>query len=531
MVTNSEKKAFTILLGISSWIFLCSFTMADPDLWGHTLYGLRAIELEVLTEATDPFSYTAQGDAWFNHEWATEYEYGWLWSHFGSAGLLAWKYMLVAALVAVLTWSVLKSDSNLGARVLLFTFTTMCLGNFAVYIRPQLVTFLLFPLFLIILNAGWHKWTPFAWALPVLTAIWVNHHGGFLAGVALIGFYAVMHWTRYFISRPDGQVPLLISAVFLLSLLATLVNPYGYRLHEMLWIHLGTEQQVKEWQAVWEVGFSWVYTAPFLIFVFAFAFHRKWRWIDLLVMLVIAVQALMHLRHIALLCLAEMVFLPAILSESIRRVFPRICQRWVAPESSRLRLGAVCGAVGFLFLLQLQSAIPLWKAGVRPWEIAVETSGRSPGVPARAIRFLADNDLSGNILTSYGWGQFVIWQTFPESHVGFDGRYRTVYNPDLEADFLAFQTTGLDMPESTPFLDEHPTEIVLLPVEVDAVKYLEKRTDWKELYRDSQAIIFIAEGVLDDKRIREMQIVLPEKQARTWEKFPPSSKSGTKIAK
>ncbi len=97
---SREKTIATILLGIASWLFLCSFTMADPDLWGHTLYGIRTIDQGVLVERTDPFSYTAGGDPWVNHEWATEYEFGWLWTQFGNSGLLCWKYWILAAMAS-----------------------------------------------------------------------------------------------------------------------------------------------------------------------------------------------------------------------------------------------------------------------------------------------------------------------------------------------------------------------------------------------------------------------------------------------
>lgn len=505
--------------------------MADPDLWGHTLYGIRAIEQGVLTEATDPFSYTAQGDPWFNHEWATEYEYGWLWTHFGNSGLLAWKFSIIAGLVAWLTFSLCRSDSNMGARILLVTFTTMCLGNFVVFIRPQLVTFLLFPIYLSILNACWEKWEQAAWSLPLLTILWVNQHGGFLAGVALVGFYAFMHWVRFFITKAGYKNALLMSGVFVCTVMATFVNPYGYLLHGMLWTHLGTEQHVREWQSVWDVGFSWVYIAPLMILVFAFTLNRKWRWIDLFVMLVIAAQAVMHLRHIALLCLAEVIFLPAILSESIRRVFPQMCQRWDAPESASLRFGGILSSIGFLLLLQIQSGIPLWKAGLRPWDIAVETSDSVPGMPTQAVRFLNDHQISGNILTDYGWAQFVIWQTFPQSSIGFDGRYRTVYNAELEADFLEFQTSGISLPAQTPYLDEHPTQIVLLPAQAGAVKYLKQRADWQEIYRDSQATIYVHENEVPLEQLHQTQSKLPENQGRTWEIFPAAIKTGTKIAK
>ncbi|WP_417847487.1 hypothetical protein [Thalassoglobus sp.] len=527
---NQEKTIATILLGLMSWLFLCSFTMADPDLWGHTLYGIRAIEQGVLTEATDPFSFTAAGDRWVNHEWATEYEFGGLWTQFGNHGLLLWKYVILTLLSIMLTWSLCRSDSNLGARVMLVTFTTLCLGNFMVYIRPQLVTFLFFPLVLIILRTAWERPTRLIWSLPVLTMVWVNHHGGFLAGIALIGFYAVMAWGRAVLQKKDFRLASQLSAVCGLSILSTLITPYGIELHSMLVTHLGTEQLVREWQSVFQVGFSWVYVAPFLILAFAFGVGRNWKWIDFFTMAVIAAQAVMHLRHIALLCLAEVVFLPAILTDALQRTFPHLCQRWGAPESFRLRQAGVAASIFFLFLLGLRGATPIVKAGLLPTEIVVETTSGAPGMPTRAVRFLNDNEIFGNILTDYGWAQFVIWQTFPESRVAFDGRYRTVYNPTLEADFLEFQRSGQTLPLKTPFLDQYPTQIVLLSDEAGPVSYLEKREDWQLLYTDGQARIYVKSGFLSASKTLALQVNLPKKSGLDWEIFPTDRITGTKIA-
>jgi hypothetical protein len=56
--------------------------------------------------------------------------------------------------------------------------------------------------------------------LPVLQILWCNLHGGFLAGLGLIALYAAGE----FLSRRP-YLPFLL--VFMLSLLVTLINPYG----------------------------------------------------------------------------------------------------------------------------------------------------------------------------------------------------------------------------------------------------------------------------------------------------------------
>ncbi|MGA2410715.1 MAG: hypothetical protein ABSG46_10055, partial [Candidatus Binataceae bacterium] len=64
---------------------------SDPDLWGHVRFGQAAIAAGHLIRF-DPYSYTAAGRRWWNHEWLTELLMGWLYSTLGVVGLKLWKF-------------------------------------------------------------------------------------------------------------------------------------------------------------------------------------------------------------------------------------------------------------------------------------------------------------------------------------------------------------------------------------------------------------------------------------------------------
>src|SRR5205823_10871017 len=74
----------------------------------------------------------------------------------------------------------------------------------------------------------------FLW-LPLIMLLWANLHGGFLLGIVLCGLYLIAGLIRYSSDIGDRQKVgrwlkrLAVASVF--SLLATLVNPYGYKLH------------------------------------------------------------------------------------------------------------------------------------------------------------------------------------------------------------------------------------------------------------------------------------------------------------
>jgi hypothetical protein len=275
---------------------------------------------------------------------------------------------------------------------------------------------------------------------------------------------------------------------------ATLINPYGVELHQMLWHHLWTTQAVREWQALWQTSQSPVYYVPFLLVGIAFAASRRWRWIDLVVMIVVGWQAVSHLRHIALLCIAAMVLLPGPLSDGLDRLFPHIRRQLAGREHRWRRVAGIAGIVFFLGVLQIRGSAELWKAGIAPWNIGVETRSQVPGMPLAAVEVLKREQVSGNLVTDYGWGQFVIWHLHPQIAVAFDGRYRTIYPADVEREFMEFHQGGPPGGESAePIIETFPTEIALLPVKGRAARRMAERSDWVELYRDEQAVLFVAD--------------------------------------
>lgn len=512
----------TVFVWVVAYVFVCGLILADPDLWGHTLYGLRAWNQGVLAEATDPFSYTAPQAKWVNHEWLTEMQLAWVYTAWGNPGLWIWRnlWVLVAFLCAAA--ELRRQHANLAACTLLLLYGAECISQFVVFARPQVPTLALFTLFLLILKRhadGVSRRE--IWFLPPLMALWVNLHGGFLAGVGTAGVYTLLDigcrlrrgWNW---SRDSLNLPL----VGLLILLATLVNPYGYQLYLMLWEHLATEQFVVEWQPLWAARQAPTYYVPLVLLGLSLPFSRRWNLGDALILLVIGSQAISHIRHVSLLAAACLILLPGPLSDSLPRLFQHFTSVLAQPGRWLLRSAAVCGAASILIGLQIRGTVDLWRYGLAPWDVGVESRSPVPGMPIRAVKVLKRLELSGNLLTDYGWAQFMFWQA-PQFKLAFDGRYRTVYSSQLEEEFLSFQRSGRVQPQQTPMLDKYPTEIVLLPVGAGAATYLPKRSDFFEIYRDDQAAIWIKHQPRFEELIRRIQRqALPPVDAPQWQAFP-----------
>ena len=519
-----ERRILIGLTAVVATLYVCSMTVADPDLWGHTLYGLRAIEQGVLTERQDPFSYTAAGATWTNHEWLTEYQYGWLWRNTGETGLWLWRNLMVVIVFGVGVFMFGRARAGVAAAVLLLLFAAECLAGFCMFIRPQLATFALFAITLAVLRCWWDRPTSrWVWLLPLVCGVWVNLHGGYLAGLGLLGLFVVSAWVRAVFQPGSSErnAAWTISAVGLLAGAATLLNPYGFGLYRMLWHHLVPEQAVREWQPLWGAWQAPMYYVPFVVVVLTMVGSRKWRWLDALILLVVGYQAVSHIRHVALLAIATLVLLPGPLSDSLNHLFRRVARQFASPGRAWLRYSAVGLALIALVGLELPVATGMWRSGIWPWQIAVESRRNAPGVPARAVRVICREGLQGNLITEYSWGQYVIWHLFPSSRVAFDGRYRTVYPPQLEAHYLSFLALGPDDPPRTPLLDDYQSEMALLANRTSACQYLAQRSDWAEIYRDDQATLYVRRLPRFAQVIkRSARQPLAEPNVARWNRFP-----------
>lgn len=514
-----DKPVLVGLFWVLAFVYVCGTTVADPDLWGHTLYGLRSIELGVLTEKTDPYSYTAPNAKWVNHEWLTEYQFGWLWKQYGGVGLWLWRNVAALGVLAIGLLAIRRANCGLAASILMLVFTAECLADYFTFIRPQLATFALFALVLTILRTHWERPTyRWIWVLPLLSGVWVNLHGGFLAGLGVQALFVAGFGWRAIHDRQSRRPFLVSLTVGLLSVAATAVNPYGIEMHTMLWDHLVPSQAVREWQPLWAIEPSPTHYLPFVLIALAMPWSRRWQWIDLFVLGLVAYQAIFHVRHVALLSIAVMVLLPDALSESLSRLFSQCFEHFSGPPARARRWAAALAIAGLFVGLHIHETRQMLDYQIRPWEIGVECHRDTPGVPVRAISVLEASGLQGNLVTSYGWGQYVLWHLHPHVKVAFDGRYRTVYPPALEREFLDFQRLDAASASRVPILDNYATQIALLPQSYGATEYLRTRQDWILVYGDDQAALYVRDLPQFATFIERARRLSP--QVTRWQVFP-----------
>ncbi len=153
---------------------------------------------------------------------------------FGLAGIVVVRLLLLGATSVCVYRSTLAESGHRSIAIVL-TGLTMSASTVHWLARPHLVTPLFAAVFCWALNRTERKRTPaILWTLPLLTILWVNLHGGFFVGIVLLITYAI--------AASAGELALgarhtasVRARTYLLTAgacaIASLVNPYGYRLH------------------------------------------------------------------------------------------------------------------------------------------------------------------------------------------------------------------------------------------------------------------------------------------------------------
>ncbi len=445
LLADEARKHYRLLkIGVLALLALaCGFpftlNLSDPDLWGHVRYGqdwLAAGELP----RTATHTFTAVDYPWVNHENAAELLFALSYKYIGIYGMLVGKCLLGMAIVGAIVWLACKKGVpaiSVGAFLLLVA--TNLQPFFPM--RPQLLSFALCAIALVCVDRGFPGWpdsrrVQFRWLLPlpIIFIAWVNSHGGFVAGLCIVGTLLLGRMIELLLCdgrRSLGKV-VPIAVVGLACLAATVVNPYGIGLHQWLW-HAwgGAPPEITEWAPPLPgKPVFWPFVTLIAVAIGCLAGSTKKRdWTHIVILLLVMWQSCLHLRHIAFFAILCGFWLPVHWHSAIVRLRPDRKGRlpimlpavWVRLAMAAAILAGI--AVQSTALARRLTDLPVWRSMY----------------PVDAVQFMVDNRLGGKTVVAFNWAQYAIAALSPEVTVGFDGRFDTCYPQeaiDVHFDFL-----------------------------------------------------------------------------------------------
>jgi hypothetical protein len=511
--------------------------LADADIGWH----IRTGELILATHAlprTDPFSSTVQGQPWFAWEWLYDILLGILHHACGLNGVVWLCALLVATVFTLLLLQLLKRGTGLLLAIVLMLLAEAA-STIHLYARPHLASWVFSLLWFVALErwqgsdhvddlrnddrqnddrhnserdqrSSRRRWV--LWFFPASMLLWVNLHGAWLFGIALLGIYTLAAVVDS-VSCPDAFARIraahrarAMAWAGVASVAATFVNPYGWRLHFHIYRYLGDRYLMNRIDEFRSPDFhGWpqrCFVIILALVLITFAGNRKnMRLSQLLVALLSVYAAFYSARNLPVSSMLLVLIAGPILWHSLVSLADKPgAWRWLRKSAASIanfsdRMGAQemdlrghlwpVVAVAAAFAICLQGG---WLGSRQLMHAQFDPEK----MPAAAVNFL-QQDSAGQqgkavpIFSTDAWGGYLIYRIFPDRKVVVDDRH-DLYGSGRIREYLIL-THG--EPGWQNMLEEWNIRTVLLPRGSTLVNLLrELPQDWRVVYEDKVAILF-----------------------------------------
>jgi hypothetical protein len=538
LVPSASDLIFLALLGLLTCTALSVRLLGDAGIGWH----IRTGQLILATHAVprvDPFSPPSSvtpssvgpGKPWFAWEWLYDLLAGWLERAAGLNGVVLFTAFLIALVFAWTFRLLLLRGTNIVAAVILVLLAaSSAMIHFLA--RPHVVSWLFTVAWFWILDLS-EKSSPekssatstnsnrgrLLWLLPPLMALWVNVHGGFLLGFVLLAIYwcgAVWDWLQLKEDRFDDALQKIqlgrrirtLTWIGFLTAAATLVNPYGFKLHVHIYRYLSNRFLMDHIDEFQSPNFHYVaqkcFAVLLLLTLVAMAARgraakepaAKRRDIGAthgLILLFAVYSGLYASRNIPLSSLLIILVIGPWLSDAMQRLAEtQSATRWRTLLSLRFlqRMEAI----------ELRLRGHLWPVAAAVLACWVAAHGGTLGTkplmdahfdakrfPVAAVDYLEKHDAQGPLVSPDYWGGYLIYRLYPRVRMVVDDRH-DFYGEQFLKSYLKMVHVE---PGWQDFLQQHQAESVVVPRNSALANILAETSGWQSIYSDDVASVFV----------------------------------------
>jgi hypothetical protein len=458
--------------------------IADLDMWHEIALIRESVRVGHLLNE-DVFAYTPTIRPMVDHEWGAGVLL-YLVAPGGGSAVVALKFLLGLLTGIAILGSARLRHAGFEQMTVLAPLAIPLLGLGYATLRAQAYSFLFFAALLYLLEldaAGTRRWIA-GWLL--IFVLWVNIHGGWVTGMFALG----LHWFEQAVRR---RPHLHLLGAIAVSAAAVSINPYGFAYYRQIWTALTMSRTtIPEWAPIWRDSpwYAVLFWVTLAVAGYAVA-QRGWRSSPgALIVAAMACGAILHRRIVPFYAVAWIAYVPSYvratpLGQGIRALFRKREAATIVCLVLTMFFAATSVAVGF-------------------WRLVVPNGS----FPVGAVRYLADQEFRGNLMTAFEHGSYVSWRLYPAVKVSIDSRYETAFLPALVDESLRFYRAEPDWQQT---LAKYPTDLVLTLRQVPVAREL-RSTEWKRVYADKEFEIFARPGLslpFRDDSDKDFQDVFP----------------------
>jgi len=457
--------------------------LSDGDTGWHIRTGQAILETGKIP-VRDPFSFSRPGAPWFAWEWLSDVFFALVYRLHGLEAVVGLAAAVIAVAAVLVFLLLLDRDCGLWVAAAA-ALAAISAGSIHFLARPHIFSLLLLAAGLWLLDRDRRRATRALWLAVPLAALWANLHGGFPVWIAVLSLATLAAaWEG---DAPRARRYLRVTAA---SALATLANPYGWRLHRHILDYLGSNwilDHVQEFQSPRIRSENMVVFAVLLLAGAAaagLAMSRGQRFEPLLVWC-FGFAALRSARHVPLYALAAV---PLVASEcaalwrrasAARRPGDALRIFWqLGQEFGRRRGVGVWGPLAAAGLIAAGlNAAHIGDFPRAGFPVAAVARNRATLTPPRAMP---------RILTSDQWADYLLFRLYPRQRVFFDGR-SDFYGSALGDDYQVLEYAGDGWQKA---MARYGFELALLPRDWPLARLLASDAAWQRVYEDAQASLY-----------------------------------------
>ena len=505
-VKNIKPTLFFLSILLIIYFLIAGHNNADWDLWARLAVGKIFFTTGHILKQ-DIFAYTQTKPIWIDHEWLSGVVFYYLVDKFGDLGLSLLKAVLMfSVFFSIFKLNQLKFPEQNHYRIIYYAFFLYAiLFGFLTTVQSHCFTFAFFALWMYLFELIKRGNNRLIWIFPATMVLWANLHGGFFAGLGLVFLYTIGEA----INRRKFAKYIVILGV---STLATLINPYGIKYLPYL-IEAVTMKRpfLTEWMPLnlfgsFSVAFGFKIFALFTLFSLLYVLMKRQKeinWSEILILCATFWVSLQHIMHNIFFIIAAAGYITGYLHQAFdfcttviaRRVadstrqsklLNRLLRQCFAPPrndtSSKIKTG-IKSLTDFI-IYSLIILIGTLTIHFVPLKVKVDNKQ----FPVRAVKFIQQNNLSGNLLVLFNWGSYALWQLHPQCLVAVDGRYDGVYPESLISEVARFHYVGKNWNE---LMTKYHTDIILMNTDYAVYNKLIMLDDWRVVYKDDTSAVFI----------------------------------------
>lgn len=430
----------------------------------------------------DIFSFSKPGEPWFAWEWLTDVQYALVHARWGLGGVAVYSGLLICASAYTLLRVMLSRGANVFVSLVL---TLLYIGGASLHYhaRPHVWTLLLFAVAVGMLyreraNPSWA-----IWVLVPLVAVWTNLHGGFLAIIACTGLMAVGALLERW---PDWKSSLRYFGLTAACLGASLLNPYGFKLHAHVYEYLRSEfiqEVVQEFQSPLfrsESTRQYEFVLLAAILCAGLLITRR-RYVEVLWVGYFAHSSLTSARHIPLFLIVACPVVAEIGTELWNRYIANSPRKSIRHIFHQLSGDVSIGFRRATFWIVL--ATPLMVAAI-PATLWPDDFAKT--FPIRMVATHRERFNGARLFTSDQWGDYILYHLWPNQKVFVDGR-SDFYGEKVGKDYLSLMNADFRWNEVEK---KYGFDLMLLPVKWSLASVLKLSPEWRVIADDGTAILF-----------------------------------------